>query len=66
LYAFFLQIKLPCAKIQSCECRFGAIRFIAAMGTLNAIDLNTGQYLWKIPLGETSLPNQKKCSKTTK
>jgi quinoprotein glucose dehydrogenase len=28
-------------------------------GTLNAIDLNTGQYLWKIPLGETSLPNQK-------
>ena len=21
-------------------------------GTLNAIDLNTGQYLWKIPLGE--------------
>jgi quinoprotein glucose dehydrogenase len=23
-------------------------------GTLNAIDLNTGNYLWKIPLGETS------------
>jgi quinoprotein glucose dehydrogenase len=21
-------------------------------GTLNAIDLNTGRYLWKIPLGE--------------
>ena len=21
-------------------------------GTLNAIDLNTGEYLWKIPLGE--------------
>ena len=21
-------------------------------GTLNAIDLNTGKYLWKIPLGE--------------
>jgi quinoprotein glucose dehydrogenase len=22
-------------------------------GTLNAIDLNTGEYLWKVPLGET-------------
>jgi quinoprotein glucose dehydrogenase len=28
-------------------------------GTLNAIDLNTGDYLWKIPLGESTLPNQK-------
>jgi quinoprotein glucose dehydrogenase len=23
-------------------------------GTLNAIDLNTGEYLWKVPFGETS------------
>ena len=22
-------------------------------GTLNALDLNTGEYLWKVPLGET-------------
>ncbi len=33
-------------------------------GTLNAIDLNTGNYLWKIPLGETSLPNQKEAVPT--
>ena len=26
--------------------------FTPPWGTLNAIDLNTGQYLWKIPLGE--------------
>lgn len=28
-------------------------------GTLNAIDLNTGAYLWKIPLGETEALKQK-------
>lgn len=28
-------------------------------GTLNAIDLNTGEYLWKIPLGETASLKEK-------
>lgn len=28
-------------------------------GTLNAIDMNTGEYLWKIPLGETESLKQK-------
>jgi hypothetical protein len=35
-------------------------RVLAILGILNVICLNTGPYLWKIPLGETSLPNQKK------
>lgn len=28
-------------------------------GTLNAIDLNTGEFVWKIPLGETLAPDSK-------
>lgn len=33
-------------------------------GTLNAIDLNTGEYLWKIPLGEYKELTKKGVSKT--
>ena len=32
-----------------------ATRSCASWGTLNAINLNTGEYAWKIPFGE--IPN---------
>jgi quinoprotein glucose dehydrogenase len=33
-------------------------------GTLNAIDLNTGEYLWKVPFGETPELNAKGITQT--